>query len=332
MELKKIFPNPCEYVKNSCKKIISKLENVKINREKILEFTKEIIDGKKQLKSTNWSESHFSPEEVEFENFLRYIFIIDTLNFCFWPNPPFEYNNLAKNLYETLKKNPNFFELDNLINVTSKDLIDNIFKINDFNLIEERTRMIKEVFYIIKNDFGSCFNFIKNSNKNAVKLIKMINDNFYCFRDQAIYKGEQIFFYKRAQILVSDLHLAYKDLIKKIGKNEENEILNFDINTLQEITMFADYRVPQILRELNILEYSNELSNLVDNKIPILHSSVFEIEIRAATIQSIEEIKFEFQKNNLFFLSLEIDVFLWEEGEKVKDTIKPHHRTLSVFY
>ena len=128
------------------------------------------------------------------------------------------------------------------------------------------------------------------------------------------------------------MHLAYKDLIKKIGKNEENEILNFDINTLKEITMFADYRVPQILRELNILEYSNELSNLVDNKIQILHSSLFEIEIRAATIQSIEEIKFEFQKNNLFFLSLEIDVFLWEEGEKVKDTIKPHHRTLSIFY
>ena len=90
--------------------------------------------------------------------------------------------------------------------------------------------------------------------------------------------------------------------------------------------------VPQILRELNVLEYSNELSNLVNNKIQILLSSIFEIEISAAPIQSIEEIKFAFKKNNLFFLSLEIDVFLWEEGEKVKDTIKPHHRTLSIFY
>ena len=90
--------------------------------------------------------------------------------------------------------------------------------------------------------------------------------------------------------------------------------------------------VPQILRELNVLEYSNELSNLVNNKIQILLSSIFEIEISAAPIQSIEEIKFAFQKNNLFFLSLEIDLFLWEEGEKFKDTIKPHHRTLSIFY
>ena len=90
--------------------------------------------------------------------------------------------------------------------------------------------------------------------------------------------------------------------------------------------------VPQILRELNILEYSNELSHIVDNRKEISHSSNEEIEIRASTIVSVEEIKKELVNNGFNVLSLEIDTYLWEEGEKIKDKIKPHHRTLSIFY
>jgi hypothetical protein len=31
-------------------------------------------------------------------------------------------------------------------------------------------------------------------------------------------------------------------------------------------------------------------------------------------------------------MSIEVDVYLWEEGEKIKDKVAPHHRTLSIFY
>ena len=61
----------------------------------------------------------------------------------------------------------------------------------------------------------------------------MIVREFSGFRDEAIYKGEQIFFYKRAQILCADLIGAYNDIEHpKKFKNKE------------ELTMFADYRVP----------------------------------------------------------------------------------------
>ena len=55
--------------------------------------------------------------------------------------------------------------------------------------------------------------------------------------------------------------------------------------------MFADYRVPQILRAKGILKYDKHLSDLVDNKKELPHGSKEEIEIRAATIQSVEKIK-----------------------------------------
>jgi hypothetical protein len=202
MQEKKIFPNPCEYVKKSCEKICKNLKFIKINENKINFFAQEIIEGKTKIIFPNWSESHFKPEKVDFEYFLRYIFIIDTLNFCFWPNFPFEYFNLAKNLYETLKNNKKFFEIEFLKNIQPNDLKENVFKC-EFCLLEERARMIREVFTIISLYFNnSCREFIKNCNKNAVQLVKNINDYFYCFRDQAIFNGEQVFFYKRAQILV----------------------------------------------------------------------------------------------------------------------------------
>ena len=96
--------------------------------------------------------------------------------------------------------------------------------------------------------------------------------------------------------------------------------------------MFADYRVPQILRAKGILKYDRHLSDLVDNNKELPHGCKEEIEIRAATIQSVEQIKNALKENGRDAMSIECDVYLWEEGEKIKDKVEPHHRTLSIFY
>lgn len=327
-----VFPNPCTYVKESTSKIIPQMEHVAINEESLNDFVQNLLKDKNALKFPKWSESHFDANSVPFETLLRYLFVIDTLNYCFWKNTGFEYYCLAKNLYNTLKEKKSFFEIENLIKMTPEQLKENIFKC-DFCLLNERARMIREVFIIIKNEYnGLCYNFVKECNKDAIKLVKKIIDNFCCFRDQAIYNGEQIFFYKRAQILVSDIYLAYLDIKEAKKNNEENDIINFTKNSISQLTMFADYRVPQILRAKGILKYDEYLKDLVDNKKELPHGSKEEIEIRASTIQSVEKIKNLLKKNGKDAMSIEIDVYLWEEGEKIKDKVEPHHRTLSIFY
>ena len=334
MEVNKkvIFPNPCTYVKESTSKIIPVMEHVKLDKDNLEKFVEDLLNNENALKYPRWSESHFDSSSVSLETLLRYIFTIDTLNYCFWPNEGFEYYALAKNLYETLQKNKNFFDIDNLVNIAVEQLKENVFK-GDFNLINERARMIREVFTIIKNNYnGSCICFVKECNKDATKLVKKIIDEFCCFRDQAIYNGEQIFFYKRAQILVSDIYLAYLD-IKEVKKDtEENDIINFTKETISQLTMFADYRVPQILKAKGILKYDKHLTDLINNKKEIHHGSKEEVEIRAATIQSVEQIKNLLKEKGKDVMSIQVDVYLWEEGEKIKDKIEPHHRTLSIFY
>ena len=96
--------------------------------------------------------------------------------------------------------------------------------------------------------------------------------------------------------------------------------------------MFADYRVPQILRHLKLLNYSKELERKIINKTQIAPGSEEEIEIRASTVIAVEMLKASLQKSGKVFMSLEIDWFLWQEGEKIKDDIEPHHRTLTIYY
>lgn len=56
--------------------------------------------------------------------------------------------------------------------------------------------------------------------------------------------------------MVADLWGALKDL-------PEHKNLFPDID---ELTTFPDYRVPQILNQLNVLEYSEELANIIESK------------------------------------------------------------------
>lgn len=96
--------------------------------------------------------------------------------------------------------------------------------------------------------------------------------------------------------------------------------------------MFPDYRVPQILNHYGILEYTAELQEKIDKKVPLLSGSPEEIQIRAASVTIVEKIKEFLQNQGKNVKSIQVDWFLWEEGEKNLTNICNHHRTLTVYY
>ena len=59
---------------------------------------------------------------------------------------------------------------------------------------------------------------------------------------------------------------------------------------MDKITTFADYRVPQLLRHLDVLKYSPELSRQVDNKVELVPFCADELYIRAATVVAVDEL------------------------------------------
>ena len=139
------------------------------------------------------------------------------MNFCFWPDNPsgvFEYEHITKNLESLLMKDPDFFTCERLSRVDEKFLNEHVYTTEKpFCLVNERARIVNEVAEVVKEKYESKFeNFIAKSGFDCPTLVKMIISEFSGFRDEAIFKGEQIFFYKRAQILCSDLIGAYSDI------------------------------------------------------------------------------------------------------------------------
>lgn len=120
---------------------------------------------------------------------------------------------------------------------------------------------------------------------------------------------------KRAQILVADLYGAY-----------EGEGLG-EFGDIDMLTMFPDYRVPQYLHHMKVLEYSEHLLDSIVKNVEIPSRSEEEIEIRAVTIEACERLS---RLTNL--KAIEIDWLLWQLGESSLKEMIEHHRTLSIFY
>ena len=51
-----------------------------------------------------------------------------------------------------------------------------------------------------------------------------------------------------------------------------------------------------------------------------------------ATIIAVERLKQSCMNQGLAVLAIELDWLLWQQGEACKDDMKPHHRTLSIYY
>lgn len=104
------------------------------------------------------------------------------------------------------------------------------------------------------------------------------------------------------------------------------------------LTMFADYRVPQILRHRGILTYSDPLAQAIDSETELAYSSEFEVELRAATVTTVDEIMDKIQEcgseklKTQVSCAFHVDWILWQLGEKSLSEMLPHHKVLSIYY
>ncbi len=100
---------------------------------------------------------------------------------------------------------------------------------------------------------GLAENIVIQANGSAVKLVCLILRYLPGFRDTVVYRGRLVHLYKRAQILVGDLWAAYgRILSREQQEGESDEKVRrksiYCFHDMSQLTMFADYRVPQILR------------------------------------------------------------------------------------
>ena len=71
----------------------------------------------------------------------------------------------------------------------------------------------------------------------------------------------------------------------------------------------------------------------VQNKEELPAGSAEEAEIRACSIRAVELLRDLLSAmSNIKLHSIQLDWWLWEEGERLRKQHPPHHRTLTIYY
>jgi hypothetical protein len=242
------------------------------------------------------------------------------------PGEAFEYTHLAGGLKAALEADPHCLDCERLKACDGPALRALLGWPRALPCEEERARLLRQTAAILGAQFeGSAATLIGMARGSASVLVSLIAAHFPAFRDHAQYRGRQVFFYKRAQIFVGDLHGAF-------GGDGLGSFA--DIGSL---TMFADYRVPVVLRQLGMLRYTPALAALLDAHTELPAGCEQECEIRGCSIAAVEALRTALcmaasRRNEAGPTSVTLDWALWEIGEAARLTSPAHHRTLGVFY
>jgi hypothetical protein len=160
---------------------------------------------------------------------------------------------------------------------------------------------------------------IEDADESGGRLVELVSEMPY-FRDVSNYKGTEVPLFKRAQILITDVAIAFDEQ----GPGSFHD--------LDRLTIFADNLVPHVLRVDGVLAYDDALLARIERGELIPAGSPEEIEIRAVTVHAVERIVAELRASGVSVTARELDYLLWNRGAGAEYKALPRHRTRTVFY
>jgi len=316
---------------DSIKPIIEKSKFVHINEQAILDFSKGVTDN--EFEDSEFGPETILPKTATEEEQIALAFVYNSINFCYWGEPKWtvEINGnfydgssgMLRAIKNAIANGFNLLDPKYLENLSEKDLAKILEGNIEIPIFKERLNLLRELGKNLLEKYDGIFkNVVEKTNGNAVKIVELLAKDFpKVFNDVANYQGQEIKFYKRAQLVPAHLF----DLLK-FG------LISIPLSGHNELTAFADYKVPQLLRKFGILEYTKELADKIDNKVEIPSGSDEEIEIRANTIWSIELATKILKEKFLQANADKVDRIFWFKGQVKSPDDKPYHRTKTIWY
>jgi hypothetical protein len=323
-------PSVQQLILTSTGKVVDRAEHVRIRPDRLKKFVERAPAS--LIATPVWDkERHFVGEP---RTTAQWIFIMDALNFSFWPNQEQErwlvdwqgidvkgYWALTCSLKEAMTKGVPLTDAGFLAGIKPSALKSILDGKGVVPMLNERVNVLNEVGSNLQKLYeGSFVNLLEEAKASTDKLIRLVVNNFPCFDDTAAYNKEPVYLLKRAQILCGDLFGAFGG--KGLGKFKD----------LDQLTAFADYKLPQLLRALGILEYSSELAHKVDSFELLPAGCEEELEIRAATVCAVDELRSRLAIKGLDLSVYAIDWWLWDISHDSQYEKHPHHRTRTIFY
>jgi len=308
--------------------VLDQAQSVKINRDKIDAFCSTFTH---EHKKHWWKASPRDLSTLSEDQRLHFLFLFNALSFCYWGEPKWTVEldsqkfdgswAMITALGRAVDERKPIFDASYLAEIGKKEFSEILRGNTTIPLLEERWKIMREVGRVLTERFdGQVQNVIKAANNDALKLLDLIIANFPSFNDSWKYKRREIFFYKRAQLLVGDIYNVFNQ--KGFGT----------LKNTDQLTSCADYKLPLALRKVGIISYSLKLANMIDNQQQIQKGSEQEIEIRASTIWAVELIRQELKKRIPDITATHINDYLWLTTQQKTGDEKPYHHTITTSY
>lgn len=286
--------------------LVAGSKNAKVNRDRayaVAQALKEV-----PLEIPTWDFPPFYPQTDDFEEMCLFYLVFNSINYCYFDQDYEKFydgehgysgSTLAgyclTEMWDEIK-DPQF-----LANVDETFLLGELFAADvPISMVKERTEAIREVGnFLLKNTDFTFDKFFQKHHRDAYRVSQAIPVILPTWRDP---------FAKRAQLFVGMVH----------GKFQNREEPVFDPKSLRDLTVFADYRVPQTLIAMGIIEVSalHLLSRINAHEL-VAPCSRMELELRAATVvgadvltQALDEMRDE--EVNV----LHTDFLLWSAARK----------------
>ena len=252
-------------VLKTAKYVAAKSQAVALDNETLIRFCGKLFQ--QGMKVPPWDNRyHFCGSK---EETVAYLLVLDSLNFCFWPplgmlrweindalGKLSGYYALAAALKRAVESGIPITEAEYLAELSLDQLGQILGGQGVLQLLEDRLKVLHELGHVLLDDYGGkAHHLVETAQRSAVTLTRLLAEKLSSFRDTADYQGHKVFFYKRAQIFAADLYGAF-------GAKDWGAFADID-----QLTAFADYKLPQVLRELGILRYTRALAQKVDKKI-----------------------------------------------------------------
>ena len=292
-----------------------------------------IISTANKLSNQDYGLNYVGDSSVDPQEYIRKIMFINTLNFVFTDftsQIKYQYNNLSDTdafvyqIDEAIKRGVPLFDGSYMRDMSLDDFTE-IFTGNmKMPMSLEKVEILNVVGDVLVNNYkGDWLNFINNGPKKLYAsgegLVERLISEFDRFNDSSQYHNNRVYFLKLAQLAFWGMH-------------RELSSSYFFIEDMENMTAFADYIIPVALESFEIVHYSEELKEKIQNGIMIERDSTEEIEIRATTIYVTAKLTEEINKLKNFdeqIIIPQLDFKLWTQFHADKT---PHHLTKTIMY
>ena len=305
--------------------LLTKPKYVRINTNRAREVA--YLLRKQGLVLPTWDFAPFYPQSDDFEEMCLFYLLLNSINYCYFDQDgkKFYDGKYSGSSLASLRLTENWEEIKGpqfLAEVDENHLLSELFRAESpISMVKERAAALREIGEFLNHNPDFTFRkFFQKCKCNAYYTSQALPTLLPTWRDP---------FFKRTQLFVGMVY----------GRFQYDEVRPFDCG-LEDLTVFADYRVPQTLIAMGIIEPTAPLLTRLHQNQFLGSGSRKELELRAATILGADALMYALGEEIGDMNALHIDYLLWGAARKKEEMpegvfAKPwpnHHLTMSTDY